>query len=89
MAEEQKPYTPLVRPQQHPLPVQQLSDEELEKRSQKGWNPEVADEIQRRQLKNLGGAVDRLKHPRWIDWAIFIVGAIAAIAAMTSLILKR
>jgi endonuclease IV len=41
------------------------------------------------ELDKLKSSVDRLGHPRWIDWAILAVGAIAAIAAVVSLFLKH
>ena len=35
--------------------------------------------------ENLKTAVYHLSHPRWIDWAILIMGAIAAAAAVAAL----
>ncbi|MFZ0826676.1 MAG: hypothetical protein WAO02_04560 [Verrucomicrobiia bacterium] len=39
------------------------------------------------ELENLKASVDQLARPRWIDWAILIVGAIAAIGVVISLFL--
>jgi hypothetical protein len=39
------------------------------------------------KLKEIKDSVDQLARPRWIDWAILIVGAIAAIGVVISLFL--
>jgi hypothetical protein len=39
------------------------------------------------ELKVLKTSVDRLARARWIDWAILVVGAIAAIGVVISLFL--
>ena len=61
--------------------ITRMSDESLDKFIESGPGPGKKDwdfAVEERQRRKL----DRLANPHWVVWATFVVGAIAAIAAV-------